>query len=381
MKCILIDDEPLALNDMERQLGKLGGVDILGKFGNARDALDALGALEPNVIFLDIDMPVMNGLEAALYFQERRPGVRIVFVTAYQEYAIKAFELNALDYLLKPVVPSRLAQTLQRLTHAVSPPGAAADAEPAVRPAIIRCFRSLAIEYGDPPTQLAWRTNKAQELFAYLLHRRGQQTRKDMLLELLWPDLEPERGYALLYTTVYQLRKSLETAGLRIRILNNKAGYELHTEDCTIDVDEWERRVPGSDELRPDRQADYEAWLDSYAGEYLEEQDYEWADAERRRLSLLWYRFAVRLSALLDEQGMSEHGLDWLYRVQRRFPFSEEIYWFIMKHHAQLGENSLVEQQYMLLARMCEEQYGHGPSADIASWYASWKTARPAQLS
>ncbi|SFA88454.1 Two-component response regulator, SAPR family, consists of REC, wHTH and BTAD domains [Cohnella sp. OV330] len=379
MKCIIVDDEPLALNDMERQLHKLGGIEICGKFGNAKDALDALGALDPNVIFLDIDMPVMNGLEAALLFQEALPGARIVFVTAYQEYALKAFEVNALDYLLKPVLLPRLAQTLQRLESAAPAPSAAANAETSGAQAFIRCFRSLSVEYGPNATQLAWRTNKAQELFAFLLHRRGQQTRKDTLIELLWPELAPERSYALLYTTVYQLRKSIEAAGIGIRILNTKAGYELTTDDIVIDVDDWERRMPLADENLPDQLQEYESWLEAFTGDYLEEQDYEWADAERRRLRILWYRYALRLAALLEEHGMPAYGLDWLYRVQSRFPYSEDVYFLIMKLHAALGENSMVEQQYALLVKMSEDQYGHPPSADIAAWYAGRRTDVPTQ--
>lgn len=378
MKCIIVDDEPLALNDMERQLKKLGGIEICGKFGNARVALDALGALEPNVVFLDIDMPVMNGLEAAFHFQEAQPGVRIVFVTAYQEYALRAFEVNALDYLLKPVLLQRLAQTLQRLESAATASAVTANAAAAGVDATIRCFRSLSVEYGSPPSQLAWRTNKAQELFAYLLHRRGQQTRKDTLIELLWPELAPERSYALLYTTVYQLRKSIDAAGIGIRIQNTKAGYELVTDDIVIDVDEWERRMPPADDNRPDQLQQYESWLDAFTGDYLEEQDYEWADAERRRLRMLWYRYALRLAALLEEHGMPEHGLDWLYRVQARFPYSEEVCFQIMKLHAALGENSMVDQQYALLVKMSEEQYGQPPSADIAAWYAARRPDQPA---
>lgn len=357
---------------MERQLRKLGGIDILGKFGNAQDALDALDALHPNVVFLDIDMPGMNGLEAALHFQEARPTARIVFVTAYQEYAIRAFELNALDYLLKPVLLPRLEQTLRRLEGTTAP---AVDTirDPVGTHAVIRCFRSLSVEYGPAAAQLPWRTNKAQELFAFLLHRRGRQTRKDTLIELLWPDLEPVRSYALLYTTVYQLRKSIEAAGLNIRILNTKAGYELVAEDCLIDVDEWERRMPSSDASQADRWQSYETWLEAFTGDYLAEQDYEWADTERRRLRLLWYRHAVKLAALLEEHGMPADGLDWLYRVQERFPYSEELYFLIMKQHAALGENSMVEQQYALLAKMSQEQYGHPPSADIVAWYAGWR--------
>ena len=112
---ILIDDEYYALEGLKQDLEDLGTVRVLGTYENGRDALAAAADLRPELIFLDIEMPEMNGLELFDQLLEASPQTAIVFVTAYNQYAIHAFDLNAMDYLLKPVLPERLEKTLQRL--------------------------------------------------------------------------------------------------------------------------------------------------------------------------------------------------------------------------------------------------------------------------
>ena len=100
MRAILIDDEPLALRDLERQIEKIGGVQVAATYYDPIEAIANLKTDRPNVVFIDIDMPELNGLEAAEQILQLNPSIDVVFVTAYEEYAVKAFDLNALDYLL-----------------------------------------------------------------------------------------------------------------------------------------------------------------------------------------------------------------------------------------------------------------------------------------
>src|SRR5689334_6040291 len=102
LRVILVDDEEPVLNLMERLLASNGNIEIAGKFTRPEDAISRIGTEQVDVVFLDIQMPGMNGLEAAEYLMEAAPEMDIVFVTAYNEYAIEAFELSAVDYLLKP---------------------------------------------------------------------------------------------------------------------------------------------------------------------------------------------------------------------------------------------------------------------------------------
>ncbi len=114
IRALLVDDEVHAREELEALLLETGRFAILGKCANAIEALDAIRGNKPDVLFLDIQMPVVNGFEfLAMIDEELMPTV--VFVTAYDEYAVKAFEENALDYLLKPVERDRLAKTLQKL--------------------------------------------------------------------------------------------------------------------------------------------------------------------------------------------------------------------------------------------------------------------------
>ncbi|HEY4363671.1 MAG TPA: response regulator [Bryobacteraceae bacterium] len=111
MRVLLIDDERLARVELRRLLVAHPDVEIAGEARNGPEALELIPQLSPDLLFLDIQMPGMTGFEM-LEQLEQVP--RVIFTTAYDEYAIKAFEVNALDYLLKPIAPERLAAALDR---------------------------------------------------------------------------------------------------------------------------------------------------------------------------------------------------------------------------------------------------------------------------
>jgi two-component system LytT family response regulator len=118
MKALLIDDERLARAELRRLLEKHPEVQIAGEARNAEEALEQIGRLEPELLFLDIQMPGCNGFEL-LEKLDRAP--LVIFTTAYDEYALRAFDVNALDYLLKPVAPERLAAALAKVAGAKRP--------------------------------------------------------------------------------------------------------------------------------------------------------------------------------------------------------------------------------------------------------------------
>jgi two-component system LytT family response regulator len=118
LRALIVDDEIHAREELEALLEETGEFIILGKCANAIEALQSIRRERPEILFLDIQMPVINGFELlGMIDEELMPNV--VFVTAYDEYALKAFEENALDYLLKPVEKGRLAKTVQRLKRSV----------------------------------------------------------------------------------------------------------------------------------------------------------------------------------------------------------------------------------------------------------------------
>jgi len=118
MKALIIDDERLARLELRRLLGAHPEVEIVGEARGGEEALALIGKLGPDAIFLDIQMPGMSGFDL-LERLEDLP--QVIFTTAYDEYALKAFEVNVLDYLLKPVAPARLAAALARVRPRTEP--------------------------------------------------------------------------------------------------------------------------------------------------------------------------------------------------------------------------------------------------------------------
>lgn len=112
IKVVIVDDEPPARRRMQRLLAELPGVELVGEAGSGDEALAIAGARSPDVLLLDIRMPGLDGLELVARYGELPP---VIFVTAYDEFAVRAFELDAIDYLLKPVRLERLAAALDRV--------------------------------------------------------------------------------------------------------------------------------------------------------------------------------------------------------------------------------------------------------------------------
>ena len=114
MRVVIADDEPLARERLQALLGELPGVDVVAEAGNGEEALHACAEHQPDLVLLDIAMPGLDGLEAARHLATFEPRPAVVFCTAYDAHALSAFEAAAIDYLMKPVRPERLAAAVER---------------------------------------------------------------------------------------------------------------------------------------------------------------------------------------------------------------------------------------------------------------------------
>ena len=120
LRAVLVDDEALARDELTFLLGQAGGIEVVGQAGNGVEALSTIDKLQPDLVFLDVQMPGLTGFEVARQLVDDGPPSHIIFVTAFDRHAIEAFEVNAVDYLLKPVDPARLEIALQRARRRIS---------------------------------------------------------------------------------------------------------------------------------------------------------------------------------------------------------------------------------------------------------------------
>lgn len=152
MRALIVDDEIYSREEIEAMLNETGEFIVSGKCANALEALQAINREKPDVLFLDVQMPVINGFELLGMIDEKvMPSV--VFVTAYDEYALKAFDENALDYLLKPVEIKRLSKTVEKLkkkfSEGIKPVFAGRDIKkiPCIHSSRIKLINTSEVEY------------------------------------------------------------------------------------------------------------------------------------------------------------------------------------------------------------------------------------------
>lgn len=370
MKAVCIDDEKLALDFMTHLLNKVDNVEVIGTFLQAKEGLAFILAETVDVVFLDIHMPEINGLQLAEKILEKKPHVDIVFVTAYNEYAVSAFDLNAIDYLMKPVKIDRLKKTIDRL-----------EKEQALKPAVeekqnklhIRLGNSVSFALEDAPFEpLKWRTAKARELFLYLLQNNDTFVHKGSLMEQLWGEDELDRGYSILYTTVYNVRKALQTYAKHIELKNTNDGYMLNLNHVEVDLHEWEKRVKNlPDEVNDDSIDDYISAMAFNSGPYLADYDYIWIEAEKQNLENLWLVTAKEIAEYyFDKKEMSD-AIHWFEKIVQRIPELEEAHLALMNIYAETRQHHLVEQQYADYVTI-QKSYDLRPGPKVRKWYTDY---------
>ena len=206
-ECVVAEDEELLRTSLLLQLGEVWpGLRIVAECEDGASALEAIAEHKPDVAFLDIRMPGLTGIEVAAALSEVSPRTQVVFVTAYDQYAIDAFEQGAVDYLLKPVARDRLQATVQRLQARV----AAGRPDPATLDALLQHLaRRPAEPEAAPP--LAWITANS-----------GRETRLIMLDEVAYFRADSKytvvvtaEGEALLRTPLKELLEALDPRQFR----------------------------------------------------------------------------------------------------------------------------------------------------------------------
>src|SRR5215217_3234080 len=120
LKVLIADDEPLAAERLQLLLARSDGVDLVGTASDGEAAVRLAEGLQPDVMLLDIAMPGMDGIDVARALANRRPSPAVIFVTAFDQFAVAAFEVAAVDYLMKPVDPARLQRALERARDYIS---------------------------------------------------------------------------------------------------------------------------------------------------------------------------------------------------------------------------------------------------------------------
>lgn len=278
MNILIVDDEIDTLNEIDFYVKRYNKFDYSVTCTNPLKALEEAKRFQFDAALLDIEMPGMDGLELAEQLLNISPNIKIAFITAYNSYATEAFDVNAIDYVLKPIREERLVRALERLVNKST----INLEEKAERSKIyIYTLGKFVVKIGG--NIVKWNRKKSSELFAYLLEKREMPVHKEKLCDLLWPDLEPKKALVNLQSTVYSIRKVLkEDASREISIKYTGDNYILCIKDVYIDTVEFQNTLKLALDSK-DKSLLMKA-LNMYREDYLEEEGWLWAEARKEEL-------------------------------------------------------------------------------------------------
>lgn len=272
---IIVDDEELAIIYLEKKLQQFPNIQIVKTYTNHEHILSDLKKERIDVAFLDIEMAELNGLDLAEAIQSICPSIHVVFVTAHSEYAVQAFEINSIDYLLKPVTTNRLQKTMNRLIEMISDTDASPTKTTLKSPLIINCFRDFQVYHQEEP--LIFKTAKVKELFAYLFTYMNTYIHRDILIEKLWPELEYRKSKINLHTSLSHLRKTLDRIGYPNCITFSNQSYSLSLDSVHCDAILFNNILHQLIVLNESNIAEAKIAIELYTGAYMELNGYEWA--------------------------------------------------------------------------------------------------------
>ncbi|WP_339259639.1 response regulator [Lysinibacillus sp. FSL K6-3209] len=279
MNIIIIDDEKMGIDVLSIMLGRLMQfqISIKGAFTTMADALILLEKETIDLAFLDIEMIDMHGLQVAKQLLLKQPSLQIIFVTAHAQFAVDAFDIEATDYLLKPVHEKRLSKAIMKAQQKWQLQKETTR-DKRVSPLYAHTLGSFYL-LDAQKEMVKWRTRKVRELFLYLWFHRKRPLLNVVILEELWPELEFEKAASNLHTSVYQLRKILKENGFEdpIQLVNNH--YQLNVE-IDSDFEELGQLL----EREHHSEQTIQQVLNCYEGDFLAEEEYSWAIQMQLRL-------------------------------------------------------------------------------------------------
>ena len=369
IRAIVVDDEPLSIQLMVEQLNEIGDIEVVGTFSNAETVLRDFKKIDFQVAFLDIEMAGISGLDLAEILGEWNSHIHIVFVTAYQHYAVQAFELDSLDYLLKPVRPDRLEKTIARLQEKIQRESNEDRSQETSESPFIKiiCFNEFAVYKGNE--LIKWKSAKEKELFAFFLLHLNKYVHRDIIIDTIWPDQDYQKAKIHLHTRLSYLRKSLDSMGFTQALTFSNQSYQLSIQNFYCDAFEFERTMDNHSLITKENIAEMEKTLSLYTGDFMENNDYAWT---HQIAQLLRDKLMNKLQKMIEYYTQSQETFKKQQCLQMQLtynPYSEKALQQLILHHIEEGNRIEAIQIYQDFVTLLKEELDIEPSPSTKELY------------
>ena len=357
LKAIVVDDEDWAIRRLRRLLSENGSMEICETFQHPLEAYEYVKANPIDVAFLDISMPDINGMKLSALLSELDEDIHIIFVTGYEEYALQAFDMSALDYLMKPVTEDRLKRTLEKL-------GKVRRVTCQVSNISVLLFNGLKIYTGGPEQiLLKLRSPKTEELFAYLICK-GTVSR-DKIIETLWPELKYEKALQNLNTNLYYIRRTLKLSRLQSWLHTNHHEISIERDGIYCDLYEFEgiiRRVTamGMDDIALVDRAE-----SLYSGPFLQGRDYHWSGELMQYYDQAYLGLLDAAARHCISEGKHDLALRYFKSIVEKDKMREDAYVEIIRIYLRMGRRIDAIRYFRQLENMLSTELGIVPNPSI----------------
>jgi len=373
VKVILVDDEPAMHLILGKMLSKLPGVQVAGAFTDTESAFSFLRQhADIELAFVDISMPGESGMDFATKLATDA-SLQIVFVTSHKEFALDAYELSVMDYLVKPVSQERLQQTIHRALAnrrwEDSPQLKIPVAAPASDTIVITTLGDITVR--GKSGRVKWISRKCTELFAYLLLYHGRRVPRSSLVKEIFGGMHQANAVNYLNTTVYQLRKSLEPLGWKEAVRSENDGYALELKDAVIDYVEFKAQVGKLKRIEAENVESALQIERSYTGDLFGDKAYVWAIHETEHFAQTYASFVKRLAAFLMDSGNTAAASKLLLKLNERNPLDESVIRDLMSIHGMAGDKKGLTALYADYVRLLSRELAIGPSAEMVRHYGT----------
>lgn len=354
IRAIIVDDEQPSVDKTARLLGDSGIVDVRGRFTNPLEALEFLKKTRVDAAFLDIEMPGMDGLELSNHVLDLQGGIAVVFVTAFHEYAVEAFRLNALDYLLKPVSKERLKETLDRIVEEKN-----VQVHPA--PLQVYCFGKFKVVAGAG--EVKFRTGKAEELLAFLIDRRGAAVSRSEIIDRMWGEYDGDRAVAHFNTTLHYVKKALLRCGVEAPVEHVRGAYRLEPAGIDCDFHRSMSFVSAAAGVNDVSIQEYEETAALYTGDYLAGNEFQWAERNRVALKEQYVRMIMDMAAYYRSAGKHGKTAEIMKTGLHHEPLHGGINYRLVEALLLLNDRIAAARYYDIYRRKLKNELGLEPDA------------------
>jgi two-component SAPR family response regulator len=355
LSVIIVEDEKPSLKLMKLMINKNKNFNIIGEYTNSAEAYERIISDNPDVVFLDVEMPIMNGTHLAKKIYEYNKNIQIVFITAYPQYAVDAFKVNAANYILKPINEEDLTITAERLlrNHSFINSNIKDKDNYAVEG-----LGSFKVYEKASKTYVKWPTAKSEELFAYFIYNKSEWHDKWRLCDLLWSDCNAKNAEHNLHSTIYRMKTALKKIGVENIISYNQGIYRVDFTDFKCDIWEFEAFILKNESISKENIQEYEEVISLYKGEIFSGRDYIWSITLKEKFNNFYIKLVKKVIVYYIGRKEFINAEDNAKKLLKLNPYDEEIHKLVLDIYYKAGDRIKLIEHFNEAKKLFHEELG-----------------------